>query len=175
MSDEKHLTHDQRMNVDPDALYVRPGVTRSEELHVESHTRYGLVWVFLAVFTLIEYFWAHIFANAFAVLLIGLLVWAIIKASAVGWYFMHLKFEGKWVYGMLIPAGILAIILTHRRAFLPDVGDAAGHRGEPRRGRIGGGLADRSGHGPPGDRTGVLSQALFRVFGSCRRSGGGPP
>jgi cytochrome c oxidase subunit 4 len=119
MSDEKHLTHDQRMNVDPDALYVRPGVTRSEELHVESHTRYGLVWVFLAVFTLIEYFWAHVFANWFAVLLLGLLTWAIIKASAVGWYFMHLKFEGKWVYGMLVPAGILAIILT--TALLPDV------------------------------------------------------
>ena len=30
----------------------------------------------------------------------------------VGWYFMHLKFEGNWVYGMLVPAGILAMILT---------------------------------------------------------------
>jgi cytochrome c oxidase subunit 4 len=119
MSDEKHLTHDQRMNVAPDALYVRPGVTRAEELQVESHTRYGLVWVFLAVFTLIEYFWAHIFANWFAVLLLGLLAWAIIKASAVGWYFMHLKFEGKWVYALLVPAGLLATLLTV--ALIPDV------------------------------------------------------
>ena len=32
---------------------------------------------------------------------------------------MHLKFEGNWVYAMLIPAGILAIILTC--ALIPDV------------------------------------------------------
>ena len=37
----------------------------------------------------------------------------------VGWYFMHLKFEGTWVYAMLVPAGILAIILTC--ALIPDV------------------------------------------------------
>ena len=37
----------------------------------------------------------------------------------VGWYFMHLKFEGNWVYAMLVPAGILAIILT--TALIPDV------------------------------------------------------
>jgi cytochrome c oxidase subunit 4 len=119
MSDEKHLTHDQRMNVAPDALYVRPGVTRAEELDVESHTRYGLVWWFLAAFTLLEYGWAHWFAETFAVLVVGLMLWAIIKASAVGWYFMHLKFEGKWVYGLLIPAGILAMILTF--SIIPDV------------------------------------------------------
>ena len=37
----------------------------------------------------------------------------------VGWYFMHLKFEGRWVYFMLIPAGILAAILT--LALVPDL------------------------------------------------------
>ena len=30
----------------------------------------------------------------------------------MGWYFMHLKFEGNWVYAMLVPAGILAMILS---------------------------------------------------------------
>ena len=73
----------------------------------------------LAVFTAIEYFWAHIFKDTFSILILGLLFWAVIKASMVGWYFMHLKFEGNWVYAMLVPAGILAIILTC--ALIPDV------------------------------------------------------
>jgi cytochrome c oxidase subunit 4 len=119
MSDEKHLTYDQRMNVEPDALYVRPDRTRDQELHIESHAPYLKVWAALAFFTAVEYFYAHIFKDAFVVLVLGLMVWAIIKASMVGWYFMHLKFEGKWVYGMLIPAGILAFILTI--ALVPDL------------------------------------------------------
>ena len=57
--------------------------------------------------------------TAFVVLVFGLLVLAVVKAGMVGWYFMHLKFEGKWVYAMLVPAGILAIILT--TALIPDV------------------------------------------------------
>jgi cytochrome c oxidase subunit 4 len=119
MPDEKHLTYDQQMNVEPDALYVRPDRTRAQELHIESHAPYLKVWAGLAVFTAIEYFYAHFFKDTFVVLVLGLMVWAIIKASMVGWYFMHLKFEGKWVYGMLIPAGILAFILTI--ALVPDL------------------------------------------------------
>ncbi|MEA2630070.1 MAG: cytochrome c oxidase subunit, partial [Chloroflexota bacterium] len=87
--------------------------------HAESHAPYLKVFSALAVFTAIEYFYAHIFKDAFVVLVLGLLFWAVIKASMVGWYFMHLKFEGKWVYYMLVPAGILAIILTS--ALIPDV------------------------------------------------------
>ena len=45
---------------------------------------------------------------------------AIIKATLVGWYFMHLKFEGRWVYFMLVPAGILATIFV--LALYPDIG-----------------------------------------------------
>ena len=57
--------------------------------------------------------------------------WAIIKASLVGWYFMHLKFEGKWVYSMLVPAGILAAVFI----FAPDARHrhAAAIRREARR------------------------------------------
>ena len=82
-------------------------------------TRRTKVFGALLVFTLIEYFWAHVFKDSFAVLLLGLLFWAVIKASMVGWFFMHLKFEGNWVYFMLIPAGILACVLTF--ALIPDV------------------------------------------------------
>ena len=95
-------------------------LTHEQEMAVESHApTYLKVWAALAVFTAIEYFWAHIFKDSFGVLLAGLLFWAIIKASMVGWYFMHLKFEGNWVYGMLIPAAFLAVVLT--TALIPDV------------------------------------------------------
>jgi cytochrome c oxidase subunit 4 len=107
------------MNTNPDEPFVKSSMTRDQELHVEAHAPYLKVFFALAVFTAIEYFWAHIFANSFTVLIFGLLFWAIIKASMVGWFFMHLKFEGNWVYAMLVPAGILAIILT--TALIPDV------------------------------------------------------
>ena len=99
---EKNLTHDQ-------------------EMAVESHTsQYIKIFLVLTVFTICEYLYASIFANhTFLVLVLGLMTMAIIKATLVGLYFMHLKFEGKWVYAMLVPAGILALILTF--ALFPDV------------------------------------------------------
>ena len=51
--------------------------------------------------------------------MIGLMFWAVIKASMVGWYFMHLKFEQKWVYYMLVPAAILAAVFIF--ALTPDI------------------------------------------------------
>src|SRR4029077_12246137 len=97
----------------------KTSMTHSQELHVESHAPYLKVFAALAVFTAIEYFYARIFKDSFTLLVVGLMFWAIIKASMVGWYFMHLKFEGKWVYYMLVPAGILAIILTC--SLIPDL------------------------------------------------------
>jgi cytochrome c oxidase subunit 4 len=118
-SPHQHLTHDQMMNTNPDEPFVKSSMTRSQELHVEAHAPYLKVWMFLLVFTVVEYFWARIFKDTFSILLFGLMFWAIIKASMVGWFFMHLKFEGNWVYAMLIPAGCLAVILTC--ALIPDL------------------------------------------------------
>jgi cytochrome c oxidase subunit 4 len=118
-SPHQHLTHDQMMNTNPEEPFVKSSMTREQELHVESHAPYIKVWGALLVFTLIEYFWAHIFKDSFGVLVLGLMFWAVIKASLVGWYFMHLKFEGTWVYYMLVPASILAVILT--TALIPDI------------------------------------------------------
>jgi cytochrome c oxidase subunit 4 len=115
----QHLTHDQMMNTSPDGPFVKSSMTRGQELHVESHAPYLKVFAGLAVLTAIEYFYAHIFKDSFAVLVLGLVFWAVLKASMVGWYFMHLKFEGNWVYYLLVPAGILAIILTS--ALVPDL------------------------------------------------------
>ena len=93
--------------------------SEAAELEVESHAPYLKVWFGLLVLTVIEYFYARIFMDYFAILILGLLFWAIIKACMVGWYFMHLKFEKPWVYFMLVPALILATILT--LALCPDM------------------------------------------------------
>jgi cytochrome c oxidase subunit 4 len=98
---------------------VETHLTESQEMEVESHAPYLKVWAALAVFTAIEYVWAHVFKDSLTVLIIGLLFWAVLKASLVGWYFMHLKFEGRWVYGFIVPAGILASVIVF--ALVPDI------------------------------------------------------
>lgn len=96
-------------------------LTHDQEMAVESHTsQYIKIFLVLIVFTIAEYLYASIFANhTFLVLVLGLMSMAIFKATLVGLYFMHLKFEGKWVYFMLVPAGLLALVLTF--ALVPDV------------------------------------------------------
>jgi cytochrome c oxidase subunit 4 len=94
-------------------------LTHDQEMRVESHAPYLKVFLALLVLTLVEYFYAHVFRNSFATLVLGLMFWAVIKASLVGWYFMHLKFEGRWVYIMLVPAAILACVLIF--ALIPDI------------------------------------------------------
>jgi cytochrome c oxidase subunit 4 len=84
----------------------------AQELEVESHAPYMKVWAILAVLTLIEYFYAMIFKDHFPLLVTGLVCLALVKAGMVGWYFMHLKFERKWVYILIIPACVMAIFLT---------------------------------------------------------------
>jgi len=90
----------------------------AEEHDQEAHAPYLKVWAALAVLTAIEYFYASWFSQVFVILLIGLLIWAGIKAGLVGWYFMHLKFEGKWVYLLIVPAIVLATVLV--LALVPD-------------------------------------------------------
>jgi cytochrome c oxidase subunit 4 len=84
----------------------------AEELEVESHAPYLRVWAILAILTLIEYFYAMLLKDHFLFLVIGLVGLALMKAGMVGWYFMHLKFERKWVYLLIIPACIMAVFLT---------------------------------------------------------------
>jgi cytochrome c oxidase subunit 4 len=91
----------------------------AEEHEQEAHAPYLLVWFWLAILTGVEYFYASGLKDFFTILLVGLLILAGIKAGLVGWYFMHLKFEGKWVYIMIVPAMILATIIV--LALTPDM------------------------------------------------------
>ena len=84
--------------------------------HVKTYIK---VFISLTIFTAVEYFYAHLFKDAFVVLVLGLMTWAIIKAALVGLYFMHLKYEGRWIFAMLIPAGLLGVVLVC--ALMPDI------------------------------------------------------
>jgi cytochrome c oxidase subunit IV len=88
--------------------------------HTESHVSlYMKVFVTLLIFTIAEYAYATWARVGFGTLVFGLMAMAITKAALVGAYFMHLKFEGKWVYVMLVPAGVLATVLV--LALCPDI------------------------------------------------------
>ena len=91
----------------------------AEELEAESHAPYLKVWAILAILTAVEYFYAMIFKDHFLLLVLGLVCLALVKAGMVGWYFMHLKFERKWVYLLIIPACVMAVFLT--LALYPDM------------------------------------------------------
>jgi cytochrome c oxidase subunit 4 len=91
----------------------------TEEHQTEAHTPYVKIWGALLVLTVIEYFYAAAFKDYFLVLVLGLMFLAIVKAGLVGWFFMHLKFEGNWVYILIVPACILATIIVF--ALCPDV------------------------------------------------------
>jgi cytochrome c oxidase subunit IV len=97
---------------------MAPAEIAAEHAH-EAHAPYLKVWAALAILTLVEYYYASTFKDFFLILILGLLFWAVIKAGLVGWYFMHLKFEGNWVYILIVPAFIFATILV--LALYPDI------------------------------------------------------
>jgi len=54
------------------------------------------------------------------ILVIGLMIAAVIKMTMVGFYFMHMKFEGIWLFVILVPTCTLCALIM---LFLtPDVG-----------------------------------------------------
>ena len=89
-------------------------LTPEQERNVESHAPYMKVFWSLLVLTVLEYAYARFLEGriSFAYLVAGLMVLAITKAFLVGWFFMHLKFEGRWIYMMLVPVCLLAVIVV---------------------------------------------------------------
>ncbi len=94
--------------------------TPEQERHVESHAPYLKVFGVLLVLTILEYAYASFLGLSFLPLVGGLMALAVIKAGLVGWYFMHLKFEGRWITMMLVPVTFLAFALI--LGLMPDVG-----------------------------------------------------
>lgn len=85
-----------------------------------AHAPYIKIFFALLFLTILEYFYAKIVSHHFFLLVLGLTAMALTKAALVALYFMHLKFEGNWVYLMIIPACVLAVMLV--LALYPDIG-----------------------------------------------------
>jgi cytochrome c oxidase subunit 4 len=96
--------------------------THDQQEEAEAHAPYLKVWGALLVLTLMEYFYAKAMAGSFGALVVGLVLMAGIKAALVALYFMHVKYEGKWIYGLMIPTAFLALVLVS--GLMPDIGRA---------------------------------------------------
>ena len=94
-------------------------LTTEQEIEVETHAPYlGVFWVVFGL-TVVEYAYATYAGLKFVPLVAGLMAMSAIKASLVGWYFMHLKFANRWVRLMLVPAAILSLVIV--AALVPDI------------------------------------------------------
>ena len=95
-------------------------MTDTHTSHVQGHAnpRYLLVAAALVGLTVLSFFMSEQFHSAVATVLVVMSV-ATIKATLVAMFFMHAKFEGKWLYALTIPAVILAAVMVC--ALLPDV------------------------------------------------------
>lgn len=96
--------------------------------------RYGSIWVWLAILTIVEVLVAAYIPDALSrvILLIGL---ALTKASLVALYFMHLRFER----GVLFVVAFTPLIICSFLVFMlmPDLG-AVDHKSEIRSEQTGG-------------------------------------
>jgi cytochrome c oxidase subunit 4 len=105
-----------------------PGAGRMDEPeephgHTEAmphhHVPYFMIFLVLVALTIITVLVAlKRFDNELINLLLAMLV-ASIKAICVAMYFMHLKFEGKLIYLIMIVPLILCVILI--AALIPDI------------------------------------------------------
>lgn len=85
----------------------------ADETTIErKHPRYFLVWFYLLVLTVAEVMVAFVSHLPDAVAIIVLLFLAVWKAALVAMYYMHLKFEPRRLWIVVIAPVPLAIILV---------------------------------------------------------------
>lgn len=87
--------------------------------HGHAHPNYLGVFVALCVCTVLSVVFDVLPWNRATVCVLVLAI-AVAKAQFVMRYFMHLKFEGRWKYVLLLPTSILACGLP--LALAPDIG-----------------------------------------------------
>lgn len=91
-----------------------------DHAHSESHPHVNYFFVFLAlcVCTALSVIFDVVEMSP-ALLVFAVLAVAVAKASFVMTYFMHLKFEGRWKFIILMPTAILGVGLMI--ALAPDI------------------------------------------------------
>lgn len=88
--------------------------------HEQSHhVNYMLIFIGLCILTALSVV-CDVVEMSKGVVVIAVLAVATAKALLVMMFFMHLKFEGRWKYVLLMPTAILACGLP--LALAPDVG-----------------------------------------------------
>ena len=83
------------------------------------HVPYFLIFGLLVVLTVVTVAVAFIEIRSEIVKVLLALAIASVKASAVAFFFMHLKFEGKLIYLILIVPLLLCVLLVV--ALIPDI------------------------------------------------------
>lgn len=91
----------------------------SDEQHAH-HVNYFIIFAILCGCTALSILFDVVEISNKIVLITLVLGVAMAKALFVMLFFMHLKFEGRWKYVLLLPTAILAIGLP--LALLPDIG-----------------------------------------------------
>jgi cytochrome c oxidase subunit IV len=84
----------------------------SETEAVHKPVNYGAIFWALLILTILEIIVANIHALGKPVIVVSLIVLAIIKASLVALFYMHLKFEKLIIYFICLFPLFLAAILT---------------------------------------------------------------
>jgi cytochrome c oxidase subunit 4 len=90
--------------------------------HQHSHPNYVLIFYWLVGLTAATYLAAPLkHAEIFTEFLVIIWVLAIAcsKASLVAMFFMHLKFEGRWKFVLVVPPLVMACVLV--LALVPDI------------------------------------------------------
>ena len=88
------------------------------ETHENHDKTYYWIFGWLTLWTILELWWPSLWEEQRWLLLGGLCVMAAIKASLVAYYYMHLKWEGRFIWlAILSPVVLSAVMII---GLLPD-------------------------------------------------------
>jgi len=106
------------MSEDVQAPGAHEAATDPEHVHENHDKLYYWIFGWLTFWTLLELGWADWFHHSSTVLILGLSAMAAVKASLVGLYYMHLKWETKPIWIVIIFPIVLCIVMVI--GLLPD-------------------------------------------------------
>ncbi len=129
-----------------------PATTHDADHAHHPHVNYMAIFIALCFCTLISAAFDFLPLNRRVVAVLVLAV-AVAKAQYVMRYFMHLKFEGKWKYVLLLPTAILACGVP--LALAPDIGL---HYYTPETPQVRVHSEARGGHGSPAPETAPVEE-----------------
>ena len=99
----------------------------------DMHFNANKIFFWLFAFTALEVAWGVLFGQVWdagrVILWGGLMAFALLKGYLIAVYFMHLKFEGWVIWGLLIPTPFLVLVIFGY--VIPDVANKDGNLMHP--------------------------------------------